>query len=363
MAQKARIYAEDPLRGFLPSTGPLLEYVEPPSSIPTSDDTRLSDCMIRVDSGVLPGSIISPYYDPMISKLIAYSPNHRTDAIDALKQALDRYVIQGIEQNTPFLFDVLRHKDFREGNTPTNFIDLHYPDGFSGVELSSEEQAELVAVAAAVTTWKREFLGMPPLSLHNVTTGGSEKLVVCIGGMFGNASFVSVTDGIIHVKHVSYTQDRGEGGDVDELLTDHKVSIDSIKYDPINPVVDVVINGVQKAIQVQHESNTGVFNAQYCGASFDIVVMSVEEYKLSQFMKEPQVLDTSNLILSPMPGTLVSYAVEDGDEVVEGQEICIVEAMKMQNVLRSPRSGVIKKLHAEMGSSLMTDETIVEFET
>lgn len=130
----------------------------------------------------------------------------------------------------------------------------------------------------------------------------------------------------------------------------------------MNPVVEVVINGEQKAVQIETEDSTGLFSAQYGGANVECLVMSLEEYKLSRYMKEPKLVDTSNLLLSPMPGTLVSYAVEDGDEVLVGQEICVVEAMKMQNVLRSARSGVIKKCHAAVGASLMTDETIVEFD-
>jgi propionyl-CoA carboxylase alpha chain len=365
-AIEARIYAEDPTRGFLPSTGPLLQYIEPPSTIPSNGETEEgnnNECRIRVDSGVLPGSIISQYYDPMISKLIAYSSNNRTEAIDALKGALDRYVIKGIEQNSSFILDVLRKKEFIEGKTPTNFIDLHYPDGFNGVELDSSERAELVAVVAGLNSWMRERHYSPPLALNDISTNGGEELIVCIGGMFGSASVVDIIEeGKIIVKHLVQNSNDEEEGDVTESSTPHEIIIDYMEYDTMSPIIDVVINGVKKAIQIQNEDNTGVFNVQYSGANFDCLVMGAEEYKLSRFMKEPKVLDTSNLLLSPMPGTLVSYAVEEGDKIVDGQEICVVEAMKMQNVLRSTRSGVIKKCYVETGSSLMTDEMIVEFE-
>jgi len=366
-AIEARIYAEDPIRGFLPSTGPLLKYVEPPKSIPAHENGN--DCRIRVDSGVLPGSIISPYYDPMISKVIAYSPNNRNESINALRGALDRYVIRGIEQNSSFILDVLRNKYFNEGRTPTNFIDLHYPDGFTGVELDSNERAELVAITAAVNSWRRAHLDLPPLSMNDIYTNDGEKVVVCLGGMFGSASVVHVTDsenGKVLVEHIPQKStscvaedDNGR----EDLSALHDITINSIEYDPLNPVVEVVINGQQKAIQIQNEDNTGIFSAQYSGANVECLVMSVDEYTLSRHMKEPKALDTSNLILSPMPGTLVSYAVDDGDEVLAGQEICVVEAMKMQNVLRSARSGIIKKCHAEVGASLMTDEMIVEFDS
>ena len=325
-----------------------------------------------MDSGVVPGSIISQYYDPMISKLIAHSPHNRLEAIDALKGALDRYVIKGIAHNTSFLSSVLRNQDFIDGSTPTNFIDLHYPDGFTGVELNNEEHAEFVAVAAVVNMWKKEYLHTASITLNSNDSNGSEELVVCIGGMFGKAFIVNIDDDKIKVRHIlrkRISNDDNADSIIDNneeatsmSMAEHIVKIDSVEYDPINPVVNVSINGVKKALQIQNENNMGVFTAQYCGATFDCLVMSVKEYELSSIMKEPQTPDTSNLILSPMPGTLISYAVGDGDTVLAGQEICIVEAMKMQNVLRSTRSGVIKKCHAKVGSSLMTDETIVEFE-
>ena len=304
----------------------------------------------------------------MISKLIAYSSDNRDESIKALKGALDRYVIRGIEQNTSFILDVLRNKYFKKGKTPTNFIDLHYPDGFVGVQLSSKERAELVAITATVNSWRRSYLDLPPLPMNRISTNGEEELVVCLGGMFGSASTVHVTDsdsGKILVEHMpkDITSGAGDESDHDDLSMSHEVVIDSIQYDPINPVVEVVINGEQKAIQIQNEDNIGVFNAQFSGANIDCLVMTKNQYKLSRNMKEPKILDTSNLILSPMPGTLVSYAVKDGDEVLDGQEICVVEAMKMQNVLRSTRSGIVKRCHAEVGASLMTDETIVEFDS
>lgn len=336
-----------------------MKYIEPPTTIGTQEH---NGCKIRIDSGVLPGSIISQYYDPMISKLIAYSPNDRMEAMDGLKSALDRYVIKGIEQNTSFLLDVLRNDEFKEGKTPTNFIDIHYPDGFSGVQLDNHEQAELVAFVAAVDSWRREYLAGPPLSSHYVPEDSGEELIVCIGGMFGNASLVKAVDGKMIVQHLSSQDDKN---DVITASENHEINIESIEYDPTNPIVEITVDGEEKAIQILNNNNSkniGTIHARYNGAEFDCLVMSLEEYRLSTYMNEPKALDTSNYLLSPMPGTLISYAVCDGDKVLEGQEICVVEAMKMQNVLRSTRSGKIKKCHASIGSSLMTDETIVEFD-
>ncbi len=298
----------------------------------------------------------------MISKLIAYSPKDRLQAIEGLKKALDYYVIKGIEQNTSFLIDVLRNDEFKEGKTPTNFIDMHYPDGFSGVKLDNIEKAELVATVAAIDSWRREYLDCPSLPCHTIAEeSGGEELIVCVGGMFGTVSKVKAVDGKMIIQHLSTTKGNSEKDSVVE--SEHEISIESIDYHPTNPIVDVTLNGADHTIQIQTDTNNiGKIHTRYNGAEYDCLVMSLEEYRLSTYMNEPKELDTSNYLLSPMPGTLVSYAVEDGDDVLVGQEICIVEAMKMQNVLRSSRAGKVKKCHASVGSSLKTDEMIVEFE-
>jgi len=344
-AIEARIYAEDPLRGFLPSTGPLIQYIEP-TSISKDGPNE-----VRVDSGVVEGSMIEQYYDPMISKLIVHSPNSREEAIGGLQEALNRYVISGIRHNSAFLSDVLRHDAFIAGDTPTNFIPIHYPDGFTGVKLSAEEEAEAVAMAAAIGLWRADILGRPPLLSRK--TEENDEVIVCVGGMFG--------------KPYSVRGDIGEGHVVIESLSEEGAECHNVKIEPFqgeitHPIIDCVVNGRDKTIQIQPEDNTGVFGVKFEGASFDMIVMSPEEYELSRHMREPKEVDTSNLILSPMPGTLISYSVEDGESVVEGQDICVVEAMKMQNVIRSPCAGVIKKCHTEVGSSLMADEIIAEFE-
>lgn len=361
-AIEARIYAEDPVRGFLPSTGPLLQYVEPSCTL------EGDACQIRVDSGVVPGSLISQYYDPMISKLVAYSPNNRLESIQGLRKAIDSYVITGISHNTSFISDVLRHEAFVEGNTPTSFIETHYPDGFTSVQLTSIEEAEAVAIAASVSIWKGEVMQRPPLPMVDSVYGTydddetpSSELVVCLGGMFGTPFHVvadNVEEGVLTVTKMVKSED--EQHQHDEIC--HSVKLDDISIDVGNPIIDVVVNGKDKTLQIQNEDNTGLFGVRYEGAALDVLVMTPAEYELSRHMKKPKELDTSDMVLSPMPGTLISYAVEDGEAVVEGQEICIVEAMKMQNVIRSSRAGVIKKRLADIGGSLMADEVLVEFE-
>jgi len=345
-AIEARVYAEDPVRGFLPSTGPLVQYMEPK----IADEGCGYD--IRVDSGVTSGSIISQYYDPMISKLICFSPNNRLEAINGLSKALDSYVIEGIDENTSFLSDVLRHPSFIEGHTPTNFIPIHYPDGFNGVSLNADEEAEAVAVAATVSAWRLDMLDRPPLPLNKHDQW--IEAVVCLGGMFGKPFKINVTDVIEGIVSVTCI---GESNDSQKT---HTVKIEDMDIDVSHPIVDCIVNGRDKSYQIGVQNSSGLFPMKASGAKFDVMVMSTEEFELSRFMKPPKAIDTSNLILSPMPGTLISYSVEDEQEVVSGQEICIVEAMKMQNVLRSTRAGKVK-LQASVGSTLLTDEVIAQF--
>mmetsp|Transcript_13081 Transcript_13081/g.27663 ORF Transcript_13081/g.27663 Transcript_13081/m.27663 type:complete len:885 (-) Transcript_13081:129-2783(-) len=361
-AIEARIYAEDPLRGFLPSTGPLLQYIEPTQG-PAHEEEDMVDSgigsgsVIRVDSGVVCGTPITPYYDPMISKLVAYSPEGRAEAIDALSDALDRYVIHGVGHNCPFVADVLRHAAFREGRTPTNFIPTHYPEGFAGVELTDEEREELAALSAAVGGWRMALLDQPPLPCTAAADDVEADMVVCLGGMFGEAYIVAASD-----PESSKLTVRPWTAKDDEKVEAREMEIQIGGYEYTSPVVEVCVDGVEKAIQVQPEDNTGMFAVKMHGADVNILLMSRTEYELSRHMKEPPIRDTSGLVLSPMPGTLMSYSVEEGDHVEAGQEICIVEAMKMQNVIRAERHGIVAKIYPAVGASLRADEVIVEFQ-
>ena len=322
-----------------------MEYIEP--EIISNED----DCEIRLDSGVVPGSIISQYYDPMISKLIAHSPDDRAKAIGALRKALNAYVITGIRHNCSFLIDVLRHESFIAGDTPTNFIQAHYPDGFSGVSLSNTECLELAAIAATASIVRGEVLQRPSLPFHFIKDGGPFEVVCLLGGQFGKPFLVKSYEDL----RVSPLCD--EDGAAEDI-----VDIEHIEMGTSDPVIKFRVNGQDKVLQIQREDSTGEFSVRYEGAEFDVIIMSRKEYDFSRFMKEPQKVDTSNFILSPMPGTLMSYSVKDGDVVIDGQDICVVEAMKMQNVIRASQSGIIKNCHAVVGSSLMADEVIVEFE-
>ena len=336
-AMEARIYAEDPLRGFLPSTGPLLPYVEPT----TSTD-------LRVDSGVVPGHVVTPFYDPMLSKVIG-SGKTRDDAIYNLKKSMDEYVIEGVQHNARLIQAVLREDAFQKGDTPTSFLPTHFPDGFQGVELSVAEKENFAVAAVAILKARREYLQQP--TLPGAPNGGA---VVCrLGGFFGDPYKVQ-----LNADGTSATVEKLIDGTGPRTVTlDEPVGLEPRRF-----LAQVSMDGVKNSIQVLNQDQTGETKMQMNGADTMVVVQSPREYELSAYMHEPEEVDTSSMVLSPMPGALISFAVEVGDEVMEGQELCVVEAMKMQNILRSERKGVISAINVNVGESLKADQVIMEFE-
>lgn len=338
-AIETRVYAEDPLRGYLPSIGPLRPYVEPS----LCDNTEES--YIRIDSGVAPGHIVTPHYDPMLSKLVAYGPD-RLSAIQGLSNAIDEYVIEGVQHNSRLVQSVLRHPAFVLGDTPTSFLPTHYPDGFSGVKLSSEETHEYAVAAAAIMATRQELLDEAALQSEDGT------VYVRFGGLFGTSYSVEWADEST-AKVVDLSQ---------ENATPQMVKLDApVELDPTRYAAKISLNGKPRTIQVLGEHKNGALKLQMYGCDDTAMVLSKREHELSVHMHEPIIPDTSNIIQSPMPGTLISFAVSEGDEVEVGQEVCIVEAMKMQNIIRAPKKGLISKIAVDVGASLVSDQTILEF--
>lgn len=331
-AIEARIYAEDPIRGFLPSTGPLVPYKEPPH--------------VRVDSGVIEGHVVSPHYDPLLSKVIAWKET-RLDAIAALSHALDEYVIgDKIQHNGRLVNDVLRSKDFRSGHTPTSFLGTHYgPDGFQGVQLTEMERLELAVCVAWIDEKRRNELGVMSLG---------DDVVVRLGGMFGDAHAVSID----HTTQQAKVSILGHEGGLECSF-----KLDFVDYKATDYIAKVTLDGHSRSIQVLKELTTGELQVQMYGAQLEVLLQTPREYELSAHMHPPLDVDTTDIVMSPMPGTLVSYAVSEGDIVQIGQELCVVEAMKMQNIIRAPRSGTIGVLKVKSGSSLKADEIILEYVT
>lgn len=324
-AHEARVYAEDATRGFLPSIGRLTTYLEP------------SGEGVRCDTGVVQGSEISMYYDPMICKLCTHAPT-RIEALNKLEVALDNYMIQGVGHNIPFLRDVARAERFREGRITTNYIPEEYPEGFTRVNLKPDERLKLAAIAAQMDAAREE------VSLNGSGAPSEERFVVIEGEAF---KVVSNETGVT-------VQAPGSASGV-------QVGLEKFEWQVDSDIARAEIDSKLIPVQFHARLPTG-YRLQMCGATLDVQVLSTAEKELSQHMIAKVKADTSKYLLSPMPGVLVSVAVKVGDNVFAGQDLCIVEAMKMQNNLQSPKQAKVKAIHAKPGATLAVDEIIVEFE-
>jgi propionyl-CoA carboxylase alpha chain len=332
-AHEARVYAEDPTRGFLPSIGRLTTYIEPKSG-PSEG--------VRCDTGVVQGSEISMYYDPMICKLCTYAPT-RQEALDKLEVALDNYMIQGVGHNIPFLRDVIRDQRFKDGRLTTNYIPEQYPEGFVRVNLTPDERIRLAAITAQMDMARQEKI---------VSIGdGSEEIETELYVLIEKQPYRVVVD--------------AETGATSVFVPDSDKPV-SVELQSFDWPVDSSVARVQidnKLIPVQYHSRLpSGYRLQMCGSTLDITVRNAREQALAKFMVEKKKADTSKFLMSPMPGVLVSVSVKPGDQVFAGQDLCIVEAMKMQNNLQAPKNSVVKTVFAKPGQSLAVDENIIEFE-
>jgi propionyl-CoA carboxylase alpha subunit len=334
-AIEARVYAEDPLRNFLPSTGRLVRY-----SAPAESDH------VRVDTGVYEGGEISMFYDPMIAKLVTGGAT-RDEAIDRMRDALDAFHIRGISHNIPFLASVLGHPRFVEGRLSTAFIEEEYPEGLQQRPLTREETAQVVAVAGAMQF--REAARRLRIS-GRINGPGADAVV----------NWVVRVDGADHPIEVHaapggcrVTLHDGNGGQ----RRDCKVTHD---WRPGGALFRGAVDDAPVCIQVDRQ---GIgWRLSHVGIQADVQVVTPRTAVLSNRMPEKVPPDLSGLLLSPMPGLLLRVAVEEGDNVKAGEELAVVEAMKMENVLRAERDGVVKHIHAKAGDSLAVDQTILEFE-
>ena len=323
-AIETRVYAEDPYRNFLPSTGRLTRY-RPPAA---KDG-------VRVDTGVTEGSEISMFYDPMVAKLITYAPT-RLEAIDKHIVALDRYEVEGIGQNIDFLSSVMQHERFRSGNITTGFIAEEYPDGFKGAEADEEITRDLAAVAASIAT---------ALAEHSARIDGQLN-----GPQPVPSDWVVKFDGVDH--HVQV-----EAG---ALTVDGKGLTVDVAFVPGQRLIDAEIDG--RPLSVKVAVGRGRMKLTARGASHDVRVMALRVAALAHHMIEKVPPDLSKFLVSPMPGLLTRLSVAAGDKVEEGQPLAVVEAMKMENILRATKTTTVKSVEAVEGASLAIDQVILEFE-
>jgi len=348
-AMEARVYAEDPLRNFLPSIGRLIKYKEPGEG----------DSRVRVDSGILEGSAISVYYDPLICKLATHGET-RQEAIDIMISALDNYVIRGVTHNVNFLRDTMTNKEFIAGNISTKFIPQHYPNGFEGHVLSEEEKNELVVLAASL----HHLRAWRDYSISSSDSFFDSVYVVSITGIVYGVEVGVSLDSEKHFS-VQIPPDFEDGESKTELAENKSESkvftINLEDYQIDAPVITYEINEKRLVSQLINITDLG-FDIQFMGTIYKTTVLTTQETELSVHMKEAVELDTQTLLVSPMAGTLISIAAKEGDVVLQGQEIAVVEAMKMQNVLKAERDVIIKSIKKQPGSQILLDEAIIEFE-
>ncbi|WP_339109337.1 acetyl/propionyl/methylcrotonyl-CoA carboxylase subunit alpha [Thioclava sp. GXIMD4216] len=334
-AMESRLYAEDPYRNFLPSIGRLTRY-RPPVEGPTA-----SGGVVRNDTGVYEGGEISMFYDPMIAKLCTWGET-RDAAIEEMRVALDRFEVEGIGHNLPFCAAVMDHARFTSGNITTAFIAEEYPEGFHGVELGPEM---LKRVAAAVAAMERV----------------AEIRRTRISGTLGNHERLVGDDWVVSLQGTTYpVKISADKAGADVSFSDgtmHRVSSD---WTPGDQLAELLIDGAPLVLKVGKISMG--YRIRLRGADLKVLVQTPRQHELHLLMPEKLPPDTSKFLLCPMPGLVVKINVAEGDEVQEGQALATVEAMKMENILRAERRGVVKSINAEAGASLKVDDIIMEFE-
>ena len=349
-AMECRINAEDPFRNFLPSTGRLVRFSTPTESMWQADIAHKYG--VRVDTGVFEGGEISMFYDSMIAKLIVHGKD-RNDAIAKMREALNGFVIRGISSNIPFQAALLAHPDFVSGNFNTGFIAHHYAGGFRAEDVPHSDPNFLVALAAFVRRKSRER-----------ATGISGQLPgygVKVGATYTVIALGATGDHRYHSVHVD--EFAGETGYASVQVGEQRYKITSSSR-----LNDVVItgecNGEPFTAQVERGSakNPLALVVQHNGTKLEAMVVSPRMAELHQLMPFKAPPDMSKFVLSPMPGLLVDVAVQPGQKVQAGERVAVIEAMKMENVLFAAADGVVGKVLANKGESLVVDQPIVEFE-
>ena len=344
-----RLYAEDPYRNFLPSIGRLTRY-RPPAETAAGPmlvngkwqgNAPEGPTAVRNDTGVYEGGEISMYYDPMIAKLCTWAPT-RAEAIEAMRIALDSFEVEGIGHNLPFLSAVMDHPKFISGDMTTAFIAEEYPDGFEGVTLPADELRRVAASAAA---------------MHRV----AEIRRTRVSGRMDNHERRVATDWVVTVQGTEFPVHIDADHDGSTVTFDDGQALRvTSDWTPGDQLAVLDVNGDPLVLKVGKV--TQGFRIRTRGADLKVHVRSPRQAELARLMPEKLPPDTSKLLLCPMPGLIVKVDVEVGQEVQEGQALCTVEAMKMENILRAEKKGIVAKINAGPGDSLAVDDVIMEFE-
>ena len=333
-AMESRLYAEDPYRKFLPSIGRLTRY-RPPAEGQTPRGG-----IVRNDTGVFEGGEISMFYDPMIAKLCTWGPT-RLAAIEEMRLALDTFEVEGIGHNLPFVAAVMDHPRFTSGHITTAFIAEEYPDGFKGATLDAGLIRRVAAAAAAMNRVAEIRRTRISGTMDNHKRKVGDAWVVDLQGERIALTIAADPDGSTITfedhTHLRVTSDWQPGQALARLEVDGHALVMKVAKIPMG------------------------FRLRLRGADLKVLVRSPRAAELALHMLQKAAPDTSKYLLCPMPGLLVTLAVAEGDEVQEGQTLATVEAMKMENILKAARAGVVKKIRAAAGSSLKVDDIILEF--
>jgi propionyl-CoA carboxylase alpha chain len=336
-SMECRINAEDPFRGFLPSTGRLVKF-QPPKEATDAGGTT------RVDTGVYDGGEISMFYDSMIAKLIVHAKD-RDSAIERMRDALNGFVIRGISSNIPFQAALMQHKRFQSGNFNTGFIAEEYPKGFDASMVPHDDPALLVSVAAYVY---RAF---------------TDRSASISGQLQGHERLVSDNWMVVRLdaagnQYHPVTARLVDGGYDIEYKGKPYALRSSWKLG--ESLFVGTCNGQEFTLQVErHKTKYSLF---HWGTRADFMVMSARAAELLALMPEKQAPDLSKFLISPMPGLLREVAVKVGQDVKAGEKLAVIEAMKMENILKADQDCKVKKISASAGESLTVDQIIIEFE-
>ena len=331
-----RVYAEDPYRGFLPSTGRLVRY-NPPVEGWTDDGSangRRGVDGVRVDDGVYEGGEVSMFYDPMIAKLITWGET-RDEAADLQIAALDAFEIEGLGHNIDFVSAIMQHPRFRSGELTTGFIAEEYPDGFTGAAASDEVKTHLAAIAGFIATARADRARQISGQLNGELEPPYDWTV-----KIGDQSF-----------EVSLDEDVTVNGEAIDL---------ALEYTPGDRLVQAEIGDTVYGVKV--EVTRSGLRMTTRGAIHNVQILPARIAPLTQHMIEKVPPDLSKFLICPMPGLLVALHVAEGDKVEAGQPLAVVEAMKMENILRAEKSATVKKVNAKQGESLAVDAVILELE-
>ena len=334
-AMESRLYAEDPYRGFLPSIGRLTRYRPPAEGVTERGG------VVRNDTGVFEGGEISMFYDPMIAKLCTWAPT-RGQAIEEMRLALDTFEVEGIGHNLPFVSAVMDHPRFVSGDITTAFIAEEYPDGFKGAVLDDGLLRRVVAAAAA---------------MNRVAEIRRTRISGTMDNHKRKVGDAWVVDALGQAFAVTIAADP-EGSTV--RFADGAAMRVKSDWRPGQSLARLVVDGAPLVMKVAKVPMG--FRVRLRGADLKVFVRSPRAAELALLMLEKLPPDTSRFLLCPMPGMLVRVAVGVGDRVQEGQTLATVEAMKMENILKAERGGVVKAVRAAAGESLKVDAVILEFE-